>query len=573
MIEAAIKLGYEVKILQYDKSKLREIAEFDENLSLGIFMSLSDQEHTFNFTKKTDPYEIGRTVARAQQVIGMLAALYNEGGLELLKANDYYFGNLQSKSSQIKRDLKNLEESKDNKPKKSVASKKYWLHSAPALFQEKEWADQLTKVLATLLRESYRIIPGQTLYNNLVPNLMTYSEVIRGYCTRSIITVPARGRNPAVTVDKVPVKPRANNLLLKEEIAVIDRLSSKLWEPTPFEKLSQEEWAETLLANGLKSIKSDLVRIYNDRATFLSKLASLTTKRLQAIRHMTPDSKTRRKSDITAEILGDSLLARTDNVDSFAVELMGLDPTGDLFLKEWATGDIYEGLLADRSQPVIQRLKQAIIVDLTQSDLYNTLVSKKAESLETVRRYRDNLKTESDAYQAWVREMKEKHGDHFISKWKSNLRSFDLSAANANIMPRQDGKKIIYKVGLSVPHMSSKPSIKGAKAPKKKRDEATLFYGQKRKGVYDMKPYLPDDKRQAIMEDLRNVATPGENLSERFIKMNRILENRLLTVHPGYLEMKNKLSADALVEYHKGNLTIASLVSQLPAAVEELYLG
>jgi len=573
MLKAANMLKYKVKLQPYDRGKLRDQAEFDKNLALGFYMSLTDGECQFNFNSKIDAYESGRSIARAQMLLGFLSDLDIKGSSEVLRANDYYFGNLQSKSGQIKKDLRKLEDNKDAKPKKSTVGKKYWLHTAPALFMESEWDQHLTKVLSILMKDTHALMPANTIMSNLMPNLLTYSEVVRGYCTRSIVTVPARGRTPAVTVDKVPVKPRANNLLLKEEIAVIDRISASLWEPTPWERMNPQEWADNLLTNGLNTIKTDLVRIYSDRASFLSKLASLTTKRLQIIRAMAPEMKTKRKSDITPEILGNAILTRPNPLEAFTSEVMGLDTNGDLFVKEWASGVRFLSIMQDKSHPMIERIKTSIRSDIVNSDPYSSLIAKREDMKAHIDAFRKQASDEARETSRYWETLKQTHGPS-LQKWKSNFVIKDLRErinVGRTVETALTGE--MYTRQRRVPHSSTKqaPFQADAKAAKKGRliESTDWPWDKTRAGVIDMKPLISNDIRREF-NDVRK-KTDSCSLSRKFVLWNAFLANRGLPVHKAL--KGNEGSLVACLQPDIGDSITDSLVASLPGEVTELLYG
>jgi hypothetical protein len=460
IIAQAKELNYSIKLLPVEQEKLTDITEYDSKIGLGIFMSLHDGENQFRFTKKTDPYEIGRTIVRSQQIIGFLAGTDKKAGPEVLKANNFYFGNVQSKTAALKKDLEAAGVTGKGKAKQSVATSEYWFKTAPSLFQESMWSQQLSKILVTLMRKSYVFCTSEALWDNIVPNMMSYSDVVRSYCTRSIVTVPARGRAAAVTVERVPTKPRNNNLLLKQELSLIDRLSSCLWEPTIWEDTPSDEWARILLANGLDLIKSDLAKVYNGRAVFLSKLAAVTTKRLQAIRALPGDLKNKRKSDITPDILANLLLSRSNLTDALVSEITALDPSGDLFLKEWASGSRLSSLMTDKSSVVMDNIRRAIAIEITRDGFYSELRNASAEQTAALTHFQNRISAELAAKQAWLDNLNNRYGQSTTEKWKANLRDFDpydvlanrLSAMGIHYKPKNKGKKPIP------PHGQKKPT-------------------------------------------------------------------------------------------------------------------
>jgi hypothetical protein len=493
------QLGYSIRLLPVDKESIVELSEHDHKIGLGMFMSLEDQKANFRFTKKTDPYEIGRTIVRAQQIIGSLQSI-NQVGADILKANNYYFGNLQSKTAVIKKDLSDQAAGPEAKKAKkgSTIHSPYWVKSAPSLFEERKWGSQLTKILVHLMRRSYSLVEPMVLWDNLVPYITSYSDLVRSYCTRSIVTVPSRGRHPAQTVDRVPGKPRTNNLLLKPELGLMDRVSASLWEPTPWESMDSDEWAQALLANSLDTIKSDLAKIYNARAAFLSKLAAVTTKRLQSIRNLSESMKSKRKSDVNPEILERMLLARSDMTETLVSEIISLDNTGDSFLKEWAAGRPYTNLISDKSSVIMDEIKRTLRLEITREGFYASLKDASAAQLEQIRAFQSKISEETRAREAWLRQLKNQYGESTIQKWKANLKEFNFQE-KTHIEPLQRRSQAERKALLrGIPHESRKPQGSAAADSKgKKKREVRLPNAPQRHVKYS--EYTLDTK-QAWLE-------------------------------------------------------------------------
>jgi len=230
--------------------------------------------------------------------------------------------------------------------------------------------------------------------------------------------------------------------------------------------MSSEEWAKALLANSLDTIKGDLARVYSGRATFLSKLAAVTTKRLQAIRSLSDDLKNKRKSDVTPEILERMLLTRSDMTEAFVSEILTLDPTGDLFLKEWASGSTLTRLMTDKSSVIMDEIKRTLRIEIAREGFYANLQNASAAQLAQITAYRERITEEARAREAWLGNLKQRYGDETIKKWSANLRSFKLGDA-IDIKDTTESKrkgKMPYK-GI-VPHETSKP---GSSAVSKKK--------------------------------------------------------------------------------------------------------
>jgi hypothetical protein len=523
MLQLSRKLGYEIRLLPVSQTSLEEPSEFYQKTGLGMFMSLDDSKYMFRFTKKIDPYENGRTIARSQQVIGALNHLH-ASGQEVLKPNNFFFGNVQSKAATIKSDLEAQETRAPKKRKKeSVQTSPHWVKTAPALFWEKDHRQNLVKVLVSLLRKSWVLVDPDILWDNTVPYIVSYAEMVRSYCTRSIVTVPARGRTPAVTKDKVPQKPRSNNLLLKAEISLIDRISAPLWESTPWERITSDEWAQCVLANGIGKIKTDLTSLYSARATFLSKIAALTTKRLQELRKLSETLKYKRKGDITQDLLENMLLARADPVDAFVSEIVGLDPTGDLFLKEWATGTVTQRLKGDKSAPLMNEIKRSIRLEILQDGFYTDILSRREESLAQLVRHKERMQLEAQERSAWISTLKEQYGSETIDKWSANLKDFNfkdslwgaLDPELRKMVPKSKGKTKIP------PHEPLKPSP-SRKVKKKDKKENLLMIRPNYPEMVSIEEFVSEEMIPVITNLLKTYHSQKSDLW-RFVYANLIL--------------------------------------------------
>jgi len=342
----ATALGLTIKLTGYD-GNMRVPSEFDENLALGIYMGVDDQNANFNIKAKTDAYELGRTIVRAQQLIGCLTHLGH--GVDVLKPSHYFFANNPGEVKKI------------DKVSISVSSCKTQLLG---LFAEQEIAKDLLDMLIKLLRESYRLIPEDTLYNDLKPNIITYQQVITKYCSTDRIVEPAKGKRKALVVKKVPGKPKLSPLLLKSEMDLLNKITAPLFGKTSFEDMDTNEWVNTILDRGVRFVRDHLKSIYNERQVYLTRFAKLTTNRLQAIRKTDLTKSMIKKSAVTVTDVHALLLTRADPITAFVSEVQKLDPTGEAFIAQYFAGDTktyaHKGVLSDDD---IRQLIAKLILD------------------------------------------------------------------------------------------------------------------------------------------------------------------------------------------------------------------
>jgi hypothetical protein len=351
----ATNLGLTVKLTGYD-GNMRVPAEYDENIALGIYMGLTDQNANFNLTSKKDPYELGRTIVRAQQIIGCLTSLGHS--VDILKPNHYFFAN---NPGEVKKIDKNMV---------SVSSCKTQLIG---LFAEQDIASDLLDMLIKLLRASYKLIPEDTLYNDLKPNIVTYQQVITKYCSVDRVIEPAKGKRKALIVKKVPGKPKLSPLLLKSEMDLLSKISAPLFGKTTFEEMNLDEWVNNLLDVGIGKVRAHLKSIYNERQVYLTRFAKLTTTRLQAIRKMDPTKSSIKKASVTVTDVQSLLLTRADLTTAMVSEVQKLDPTGEVFIAQYFAGDtqnyVTKGTLSD--EDMRQLISKLVLDNQVYSELKN----------------------------------------------------------------------------------------------------------------------------------------------------------------------------------------------------------
>jgi hypothetical protein len=517
-LKAARKLGYTVRFIPYVGAK-NDIPKDIEEISLGIYMSLSDSEANFRFTKKIDNYEKGRTFARSQAILGAL--LSNGMDSSLLKENHTYFGNFKPKAGA---------DDKDKKPKED-----YWIHTLPSFILEKDLAQECAKVILTIMRQSWALLNPSTLWNNMVPHVVPYGTIVRENCAKEVVVEPAKGKKKAVTAKKVPQKVRSNALLLSAELSIINRYAEPLFKPTPFENLSQDEWVQSVWANGLPSIKKDLSTQYGLRATFLSRLASLTTKRLRLLRATSETHKTKRKADVTVSDLSSLLLGRVNPVQDFAQEILSLDPTGELFLKEYFLGEQLDWSKVGGGSNLLDQVKEKIALDIDSIGVYSELLSEQQEKRQQIALFLASYKLKEDARNAFFLDLQNKYGANLVNKWHANVLTYDFPeamAAKGKISNK--GKKDPRHP--QVPHEPKKSQGEAKKAkPKKQKftftcnsdgvtvqgasDELSNLISE----LWELYPTFSENPRQKIFFGLERLLKDGKALPKEFSEFNGYL--------------------------------------------------
>ena len=148
-----------------------------------------------------------------------------------------------------------------------------WLgNSLPSLFVELEWAGHLARILTSLIRRSWDLLAKDIQVDALKANILTPSEILALYCTRSVVVTPGTRRTKEVTKLKVPSKPKPSAMLLPAERDVINSLAAPLFHlPKQLGKFIVDD------ANSFPELKAHLTKQMTARADFLAKYAALTT--------------------------------------------------------------------------------------------------------------------------------------------------------------------------------------------------------------------------------------------------------------------------------------------------------
>jgi hypothetical protein len=456
MMKAARMLGYKVRIIPYN-GELKEISEHSIDVSLGIYMSLEDETANFTFREKKDPYELGRTYARSQQIIGVLSAKERLGP-DILKMNELYFGNYRVP--------------KGTSEKTAKKGSDYWIHSAGTLFTETKFRDSMVKVLITLLRRSWVLVAPDILWNNIYPYIIEYNTIVKETCGKEVVISPAKKNKPAITKIKIPSRPRANNLLLKHEMDFLQRISTVVWEPTPWESLSGLDWASVIFNEGLSAVKKDLSQIYNRRNAFLVRFASLTTKRLNRLRAVGKGAgKTTRKADIKVEHLTELLISPEDPYEEFVGELLNMDPAHNLFLASYCTGIEMNDVPDSDRRVVTQRIHDVLYEELRKTKLYDDIKKKSEDQSKKLEAILEAISKRNNEQATFISELKEKYGSATVSKWHRNINyNFKADAKALGSLKKPKWDRAVTVIDKTVPHETSKAPPK----PSKKKAEGEM---------------------------------------------------------------------------------------------------
>jgi hypothetical protein len=315
MLALASYCGFTIYKIDYAQRKLRDIGNVLEKEAAGISFAILDIETHFSMSVKKDEYEQGRTLARAQQIIGLFNSS-DKLGIPALKKNHRFFGNNPQEMEKL------------GKKKIQV---EYISKDLSLYFREEEWARQLSQVLTTLLRFSGNYLSEEVKLKAIQSNIISKSEIVSRYGTRSI-TVESGRKNVLTKVEKVPHKPRKSPLLSIEEQRFINELIDPLFSDDIPDKT--EDFVKYVLQHGYGKVVHKVAELSGKRAKFCTNFSNLTTKRLGEVRVSSNLSESARKKDVDLTRLQSFLSNRTDHASKLASEITALDPKGELFIGE-----------------------------------------------------------------------------------------------------------------------------------------------------------------------------------------------------------------------------------------------
>jgi hypothetical protein len=504
MLQVSRKLGFKAVETPYTGTK-NDLSEFNENIGLGIYMSLDDENSNFNIKRKTDPYEIGRTLARSQQIMGSILDLGHKN--DILKPNHYYFGNNPGETRKVDKQVLRVNSFKTE---------------LLGLIIEKDWQNEMLDILIKLLRRSYTLLPHETIYHDIKPQLINYNQVITKWCSSERVITPARGKKRAEVIRKVPGKPKSSPLLLKPEMDLMNSLSARLFGKTAMEELEFDDWCALLLKEGLDNIRSQLKIIYNNRQTFLTKFAKLTTNRLNQVRHLPGVQPTIKKASVTTEQVNAVVLNREDPVSVLVQEILTIDPTGELFINQYFAGDTYNYAISTLSESDMRSLLSKTIVDKM---VYDELRKSKDNKDPWVLRYLELEKAHRITQKEFgeLRQKIQQSDKRRKVQVQKDITLYDLILEKAKVeLPTKNRKT--FKM---VPHSASKPkaSSKPAKPTKGKIMEIDPSTSWGFDDLVELTKELDFDEVQTSEEREENVQWLGSHPAEEQ------LMQRLATEH------------------------------------------
>jgi hypothetical protein len=448
-------LGLEVYTIEYTGPKNEAMLDISEKISMGMFIALSDFDKKIRIKKgKTDPVELGRTIFRAQQTLRLYTS--PNLGMDALRRDHFFFGNNPTEKEEIE---------------KEVVKVKYSAKTLDHLFEEKDWAEELRKLLLTLIRESARLLSDEAATHSIVTTLLTKEETIHTYCSTTSTVTTGKGRKKKEEkVREVPKRPLPSTLLTQGENQFIDSISKNIFkDPFP----DDVAWADLISKSGYTTIRGLLRRSYAERRLFRQAYARITTSRLKDFRKLKPDLRYKKKKDVTGVDLDMLITSRNTKEATFASEVSYLDPTFSTALAYYRT-EVTKG-----TRTIVDTMasKMKIAEDLERLGTYSDVKHIKPEDPEWVQvgtmkipelalpkvqkgnKFDANLpgKPDEDAYSEDLGYNYTHYYDHEGNVWNSNWDRL-LSTEEAKLIDPEDIKPYVSQAKNKQPERPETPA-------------------------------------------------------------------------------------------------------------------
>lgn len=339
----AKKLGLSVRLLPYGERSYKDVAMETWKISAGISFVVLDNDRKIAIKSKSDPYEHGRTIARAQQAIALFNSDKNVTK-EAMRRSHRWFGNNPNE----------MEGSGRNK-----APVKYTGRDLHLLFGEEEWSHEMASLLLQLLHRSHEFLSKEVADDLWVDCVEPYSSCVARFMERSRVVTPATGRKAAVTKKAIPRLPKENPLMTRNEMTFLqERLKPLFKADAPHDN---NEWIKRIKELSWKDVRSSMEGNAIARDGVLKAFANVTTKRLQAIRKLPGSTANLRKVDVNAARVKALIVHRgAKAADDYAAELATLDPNGKHIWKEVLKLGLKNWGVSGNAEAIRSNLKYAL---------------------------------------------------------------------------------------------------------------------------------------------------------------------------------------------------------------------
>jgi hypothetical protein len=290
----------DVGVLVYKSDLNCSIHQGSDDLWYGIQIGCFDRKPT-NFSRSKKQLELGRAYVAAMRVKSFAETNKMVG---LLKKDNFFFGNYPKETESEGKNIKQV----------SYRCKIDIITS----FVDKDVGEAIYSILYKLLTlyqfEDYSSEDAET---QIRKGFISFEEAIPNFYQTVREPKQKKGQRGRIIMVRKGQKPTSNACLLNEEMALIDQIISPLWSSL---EVARETWWPSVIDGSANKLIEEIGKIFSLRYELLAKFASVTTKRLQAIRKIANNTKLS-KRNITRDNVS-ALLSERVRHDSLVQDFM-----------------------------------------------------------------------------------------------------------------------------------------------------------------------------------------------------------------------------------------------------------
>jgi len=297
----ALRTNYEVFTF---KSGLNcSVKQSEDDFAYGILRAVVQPDFC-RFTTGKKERDLGFALTMA---LRMKCAFESDKRVDELTANDYYFGNNPNEKVYLPDKKKHFDVVYTTRIRISgiVTSSDggdFFFRAISHFFKELQWSDVPAEV-----RDKYDL-----LYTK------KFDEVVQfGWQ----YVYQKKGNTRQLAIIRKGSMPNRSSLFLKEEMKLLTVAMSPY-----FESLNdlKNHFFDQLCNLGLPAIKEMIQKVYKKRFAILEKFASETTRRLNQIRLLSPDLKSKKKKEVTNAMVMQLLSSRSNPAKMFFDEVRSI---------------------------------------------------------------------------------------------------------------------------------------------------------------------------------------------------------------------------------------------------------
>jgi hypothetical protein len=154
-------------------------------------------------------------------------------------------------------------------------------------------------------------------------------------------------------------------------------------------------------------------------------------------------------------------------VQDFAQEILLLDPTGDLFLKEYFLGEHLDWSKVGGGSNLLDLIKEKISLDIDTIGTYSELLQQQIDKKIAIDLFLANYKEKEKARSDFFLDLQKKYGANLVNKWTTNVITYDFPTAMADKGKVANKGKRANRNPI-VPHEPKKPQGETKKSQPKK---------------------------------------------------------------------------------------------------------